>query len=972
MTAPAAVAHRSTVLAAVESARGRSSHVIALHADPSSALEDTLETANHERVAVRPCPSALAGWDALSAWEQERGARWLVLLTDATEDQLGPGLMARVAHRRILRPDSWDSVQIRFRATRIEPALRARTRGTTTADALLRIEPQPSEGGWPVARAGVLTRDHVYGSVSTIFLGLPPEPGGDDILIWTLDPRAAERLADLRRDGGDDLTDSVLDWLCARAGSPLLKHILASGGLSAAIPLGIAFQHVLRAPTEEDREALGAAYRLEGKHLPDAYRNTLLPGATGPRSDEVKAYAALADHAVRRLLPDRPSTALKALHRAERILRNEGADSLVAGSAILPGGLSARQIRLADALGGPGGRLEALWADVAGHPLSGIEPEGGAGAHSARSTLQVLHAAVRLDRWLAGSAPGGTGQDERTDVEAAAGLAREHVQDGAWAENALNTLAKGVPAELGISADIDALHDRVLARRAELDRAFADRIVPITDGRPLPQDGSGAVVYLEDVLASIAVPLARAPRPDRADGAAVLTGAIEGGSGRNAPRGALLLLLDGMSASAAVGIMRSLVAADDAWREIGPETSPYRGTALALLPTLTTHSRTSFFTGEPVTGAAAQESAGIEALARRTGLPGAAVFHKDDLDSVSAGAELAGPIAQAIADTRGLPLVACVLNTIDDALAKGEPADDWNADRIRHFKALLAAAANAGRTVILTADHGHVVERRGRYESALESDSARSRSAEAGPAGPGEVLVHGRRVLTGSAVLAVDELLRYKRRAEGYHGGASLAEIAVPLIVLQPRPAGFDDDAWDAELPDGWVFVPSAEPLWWSQRQGDAQGAAGGAMGVSQAPTGRGLPGRKSPKAQPQGPDLFESYEEPEPARDGAGRSTGAAVVGSERYQEQKGLAPRALPEATAVAALIDALLAAGGRLPDSALTRVLAVAPVRLPRVLAVIEQVLNVDGYPILHHEDGFLTIDRKLLADQFEVAI
>ena len=126
--------------------------------------------------------------------------------------------------------------------------------------------------------------------------GRPPEPGGDDILIWTLDPRAAERLADLRRDGGDDLTDSVLDWLCARAGSPLLKHILASGGLSAAIPLGIAFQHVLRAPTEEDREALGAAYRLEGKHLPDAYRNTLLPCATGPRSDEVKAYAALADH----------------------------------------------------------------------------------------------------------------------------------------------------------------------------------------------------------------------------------------------------------------------------------------------------------------------------------------------------------------------------------------------------------------------------------------------------------------------------------------------------------------------------------------------------------------------------------------------------------------------------------------------------------------------------------------------------
>jgi hypothetical protein len=57
----------------------------------------------------------------------------------------------------------------------------------------------------------------------------------------------------------------------------------------------------------------------------------------------------------------------------------------------------------------------------------------------------------------------------------------------------------------------------------------------------------------------------------------------------------------------------------------------------------------------------------------------------------------------------------------------------------------------------------------------------------------------------GDVVAAVQETLRYRARSEGYHGGAALAEMAIPFVVLGRRgedvrgrtPAG-------ALAPDWW------------------------------------------------------------------------------------------------------------------------------------------------------------------------
>src|ERR1019366_8625639 len=173
-----------------------------------------------------------------------------------------------------------------------------------------------------------------------------------------------------------------------------------------------------------------------------------------------------------------------------------------------------------------------------------------------------------------------------------------------------------------------------------------------------------------------------------------------------------------------------------------------RVAALAVLPTLTEVSRASLLCGELRTGGQDAERRGYDALTGAYGLPGAALFHKKPLDSSRLGYAVADDVAAAIADVTGHPLVTCVLNTIDDALDRSDPGGtEWGADAVKHLVPLLDRAQHAGRGVVLTADHGHIVERRqGRQRPHADISSGRSRAAIE-PAADGEVLVTGRRVL---------------------------------------------------------------------------------------------------------------------------------------------------------------------------------------------------------------------------------
>ena len=267
----------------------------------------------------------------------------------------------------------------------------------------------------------------------------------------------------------------------------------------------------------------------------------------------------------------------------------------------------------------------------------------------------------------------------------------------------------------------------------------------------------------------------------------------------------LLLVLDGMSVAVACELAESVSSLG--WSEIEHE-GDGRAVVLAGLPTVTEVSRTSLLSGRRQRGGQREERAGLAELA---GAP-TRLFHLGDLAG-GAGAYLPPDVREAVLDA-GRPLVAAVLNAVDDSLSGGDPARTrWTVDAVRHLRPLLEQAAVAGRAVVLVSDHGHVVDRPD--SGVLRSNAgggARWRPAD-GAAGEDEVLLAGSRVLLGDGrvVAAVDETLRYRARHEGYHGGASLGEMTIPLLVFTRH---------GSAPMDGWRRSPDHEPGWWGSPSG--------------------------------------------------------------------------------------------------------------------------------------------------------
>ena len=92
-------------------------------------------------------------------------------------------------------------------------------------------------------------------------------------------------------------------------------------------------------------------------------------------------------------------------------------------------------------------------------------------------------------------------------------------------------------------------------------------------------------------------------------------------------------------------------------------------------------------------------------------------------------------------------VVGVVLNTIDDALDRGREGDapHWHLDGLAYLRDLLDEAWRSGRPVILTADHGHVLDR----GAPIRSESADSARYRTGTPGEGELTIKGPRVLAG-------------------------------------------------------------------------------------------------------------------------------------------------------------------------------------------------------------------------------
>ncbi len=476
-------------------------------------------------------------------------------------------------------------------------------------------------------------------------------------------------------------------------------------------------------------------------------------------------------------------------------------------------------------------------------------------------------------------------------------------------------------------------------RRTRHDVTFATALVTHTaEDPPKTDDGRHhGVLHLEHLMAQVVLPLARTTP-------------------------ALFLVLDGMSVGVGHEVMGDILGrATDGWAEALLPGQPRRAGALAVLPTLTDISRTSLLCGELRTGGQDVEQKGHQALALAHGLRSARLFHKKPLDSTRPGYALAGDVGAAIDDVDGQPLVTCILNTIDDALDRSDPSGtEWGADAVRHLEPLLTRARRAGRTVVLTADHGHIVERReGTMHPYPAISSGRSREA-IGDFGDGEVLVTGRRVLEtgGRAILAVDERLPYGPLKAGYHGGAAPAEAVVPVTVLV-----------NGAVPPGTALelaLPQ-EPNWWH---------------APLTTTPIVLPAAVSGftrRAAQEPPTLFDDVpNEADPAPTAAASSehpTTLAVLASGTYRDQRAVSGRVSVTDAQVGSPLNALLLSpAGRLPAAQASVALGVVAVALRGALPHVQRLLNVEGYGVLTVDvDGStLLLDKDLLRDQFEVTL
>ncbi|MGH3292555.1 MAG: BREX-2 system phosphatase PglZ, partial [Trebonia sp.] len=810
---------------------------------------------------------------------------------------------------------------------------------------------------------GVLTRAHAFGAVAAARLGLiDPVIDIAAVLGWAAAPSLPEQISDLRMLAGDQVTGAVLAWTAERAGviAPAVLHLLRGGEARDVIPLGLVAGVLADArdnrAVDDAQVARDALIRMEAR-----FGGVVLP------SSALTSWAAEASAVVTAMLraAARKESGETLLARADHLLEGARAAGLADGSDLLPSGLTRRFAALAAELRAATGsraetdpdraivtkdgldRVERAWASVAAHHLAGDD-----------GRTHAFHAAVRLTRWLADASPdGGAGLP---------GLLRRHADQDAWADSAVNDVAAGASdPELG--AGLAAVLGAARARRAAHDTGFAAVLADYTRDDRADQ----GVLRVEDLLPTVVMPLAR-----------------------QAP--VLLLVLDGMSAGVGTEVVASILGRPrDGWAEALLNGQSRRATALAVLPTLTEVSRASLLSGELRRGGQDTERNGYAALALAGGLTGAPLFHKRPLDSARPGYAVADDVAAAITDVTRYPLVTCVLNSVDDALDRSDPGGtSWGADTVKHLDPLLERARYAGRIVILTADHGHVIERRqGAQRPHPDMSSSRSRGAGT-PPGDGEVLVTGGRVLLhdGTAVLAVDEKLRYGPIKAGYHGGASAAEVVVPVTVLVPGAVPADSRL---------RLAPPQEPSWWTDPVLPA-GPVPSMASASGVSAGGRAPGTRTPTSAPRptkpAPDLAKRPDEtastlfdmpgpvpsahtraaaPEPATPASSgpQATAEAVLASPAYKANKKRAGRVSVSDAQVGALLAALAGSPSqRLAPVASASALQVPPVVLRGAIMQAQQLLNIDGAAVIRIDaDGATVIlDGAALAEQYGVRL
>lgn len=868
---------------------------IAIRASARQAWPEFV-TQHGRQFQVRWCESSLAIREALCDLErQDSPTTGVVVVTPLSTHEIAEDVAARLARARVFQPEGWDIVRMMFQAKESDARL---GRFAWMPQALI---DGAAQGDYQPVANGFLDLETAWRQVLGRFLGIDAaRPDAVTLLQWSMTPDAAPRLGPLPA----AMRSDMLSWLAESTGAAgaMLLGCVEAGRTSDALPLGLV-SGVIFAPDGEGQAALGqAAIRLE-RFVNDRNVGVL----------EGRAWALAAEQAVRRL---GPASCRPMLDRADSLLRDLRIFEFAYLSEILPSALEQRLTEFSQALSAHVAeptqthlqQVESCADRVLRHAL----------ANEQKPRMERVEMARRLARWLLTPMVSGASLPDYVEWQA---------DQGAYVDWARFRLLGG--DELSeLSQAYAACRQALTARRNEFARSFAQTLV---QWNAQVSDDTGRVVPLERVLDKVVAPIAGA-------------------------QPVMLLVMDGLSTS----IFRELFSriATQGWTELVPASSGKPLVGVAAIPTVTEASRASLLCGRLTVGTQAQEKPGFAShpalLANsRAELP-PRLFHKGDLSDAG---NLAPEVRAAISNPRQ-QVVGVVYNAVDDHLSGPDQLNQrWSLEDLRLLLPLLREAREARRVVVVTADHGHLLEDGTTQVPGGQSDRWRRGDSAASPS---ELLVSGGRVVTSDGTNTVvclwGESSRYAGRKNGYHGGLSPQEMTVPLSVFVPVGGGLA----------GWSPAPPTEPEWW-----ELPPILHAKKPAVQAPPPQAA--RKKTVSTDVQPGLFAPLDLPLPVADEAPANDWiASLLSSPVYASQRQLAARVALADDKMRLLLEALSERGGKLSRNALANRLSMPEMRLSGLLSAVRRLLNVDQMPVLGVDEaaGTVELNIALLQQQFNL--
>lgn len=816
----------------------------------------------------------------------------LVLLTTCPAIELGLDLQAQLIKGAVQSFDPYASVLALFKARVLDPVLASQR---WLIDELIALAPAD---GWrldaPVS--GVLTEEMAWDAWQKARTGLAVSPRTlAEMLRLESEASTRHALAGL---------DAETRWAVARrwapdavSAAPMVADLLA--GVPGPPPVALGLVVGLLWTTTDDPDLAQRQVLARARLEPVIGRDQLLAA-------DADRWAASAADVIGSVDNDAGYLA-----DAERVLAEVDATQLAVLSDVLPRGFDSR----VDALGRALAAGDVAAAEAA---LESIERHRLAARRSRR--VQTCNAAVRLLRRIRRSAS--------SLPSSVAEHAVAYRADGAWLEQARRDAAAGEQAG-PIAEALAPILEAADGLQASTTKAFATALVDWSRSVPT---GDERILPVEQILTDVVAPVAK-----------------------TAP--VLVVVCDGMGLAVSHQLLSDLRV--EGWATARPAALGPWPVGVAALPTVTSCSRTTLLTGVLQDGTQPKEREGfashpaLRATSSTSRPP--VLFHKAGLVAAN-GLSLPDEIRAAVADP-DQRIVGVVVNSVDDHLARGDQINvGWDLASLGPLAWLLDAAAEAGRLVVLTADHGHVLDRGRSIAKPQQTDGGERWRRAHTPPSDGEMAYSGPRVVLGDGrvVMPFDERIRYGPPKHGYHGGATPEEVLVPLEVLA------------RSLPDGWTYDPLVPPDWWTSQSSPHAAIAS----PPPAPTKRR--GQSTSEGAPTLFDITPTPQEPAPVTGSAHRPTWVdALLGSTTFIEHRNAVrlPRPVPD-DRLRRYLDSIAANGDSISLPALSAATGEPAGTVRMTLSVVQRLLNLDGADVLGVRDDLVACNVDLLAMQFEL--